>query len=163
MTHDHHPVHEAGMAMMTTMRAMLEFMSDQVDLSPQQLMTVQCVKMAEEHGTRVSDVADVLGCSASAASRTVDALVEQDLLSRTADQQDRRVQRLRLSPDGRKISERADIIAGSILNQATQGIEAERLEHVAETMREVAERTIKAIATQNSGGRPSQRLHPKSS
>lgn len=56
----------------------------------------------------VSAVADACGRHVSTSSRTVDALVQRDLLSREEDPEDRRAVRLALTPAGAAAAERVE-------------------------------------------------------
>jgi DNA-binding MarR family transcriptional regulator len=53
-------------------------------------------------GSRVLDLAQVLGISPGGASKLVDRLVGAGLVSRAPDQDDRRASRLHLTPEGRR-------------------------------------------------------------
>lgn len=57
------------------------------------------------HGlsTGVSDIGDHLGVSSAAASQMIDRLVQQGLLLRSEDPDDRRVKRITLTEQGRKV------------------------------------------------------------
>ncbi|WP_076262004.1 MarR family winged helix-turn-helix transcriptional regulator [Intrasporangium flavum] len=53
-------------------------------------------------GSRVHDLAADIGISPGGASKLVDRLVAAGLVSREADEEDRRASRLRLTPEGRR-------------------------------------------------------------
>ena len=66
------------------------------------------IAFVDQAGTvRVSELAEALGLSPSAASRLADGLVERGLLLRAEDPDDRRARRLRLAAAGRAFSDRA--------------------------------------------------------
>jgi DNA-binding MarR family transcriptional regulator len=55
----------------------------------------------------VSDIGDYLGVTSAAASQLLDRLVQQGLISRTEDPEDRRTKRLSLTERGRRVIEEA--------------------------------------------------------
>ena len=145
MSLEHPPLQLAGMAMMSTMRAILTQVSIETGFSRQQLMALHAVEMSEPQGARVSDVAESIVNSASAASRTVDGLVEQGLITRVTDPDDRRVQRLRLTEEGRARVSVATRVTDAIMAEASDGIGADRLSEMAETMQLFAGLAIAAV------------------
>jgi DNA-binding MarR family transcriptional regulator len=74
------------------------------DLTIGQVATVFLVDDGES--TRVADVAEALGLSASATSRLVDGLVERGYLARELDPDDRRARRLSVTAEGRAFVQR---------------------------------------------------------
>jgi DNA-binding MarR family transcriptional regulator len=65
------------------------------------------IAFIDQVGTaRVSELAEALSLSPSAASRLGDVLVERGLLSRTEDPDDRRAKRLRLAAAGKAFADR---------------------------------------------------------
>jgi DNA-binding MarR family transcriptional regulator len=66
------------------------------------------IALVDQAGTvRVTELADSLSLSPSAASRLIDGLVERRLLSRSEDPDDRRARRVTLAPAGKAFADRA--------------------------------------------------------
>lgn len=59
--------------------------------------------LRKEDPVGVSDLGDHLGVSSAAASQMLDRLVEEGLISRVEDPEDRRMKRITLTADGRRI------------------------------------------------------------
>ena len=73
------------------------------DLTPVQL---SCIRFTHHHPeASVGMVADGLGVSAAAAAKLIDRLVKKGLLTREEDPQDRRVLKIKLTPEGQKLLE----------------------------------------------------------
>ncbi|MGH7238278.1 MAG: MarR family winged helix-turn-helix transcriptional regulator [Candidatus Saccharimonadales bacterium] len=58
----------------------------------------------EEEGCHLQDMAERLGIEAPSVSRKVQQLEQQGLVSRAADENDRRARRLQITPAGRKVA-----------------------------------------------------------
>ena len=89
-----------GEFMHRSMRDFMRLMKES-GLSMAQLSTL--MKLYYNASCDISDVGVHLGVTNAAASQMVDRLVQQGLLSRTEDLQDRRVKRLTLTPHGRSL------------------------------------------------------------
>jgi DNA-binding MarR family transcriptional regulator len=79
-------------------------------LRDQEMSVAQLAAMAlvdQASTLRVSELAEGLQLSVSAASRLVDALVERGMLSRTEDPDDRRARRVQLTTGGKKFMDHA--------------------------------------------------------
>ncbi|MEW5763097.1 MAG: MarR family transcriptional regulator [Bacillota bacterium] len=63
----------------------------------------------------VTEVAEEMGVSPSAVTSIVDRLAEADLVARERDPDDRRVVRLRLTPDGERLVRRCQETRGALL------------------------------------------------
>ncbi len=64
---------------------------------------------------KITDIAEMLGVSPAYASQMIDKMVQGGFLSRTEDPNDRRVNRVTLSPEGRTLTETAiDVRSGWI-------------------------------------------------
>jgi DNA-binding MarR family transcriptional regulator len=59
-----------------------------------------------DHGLALTELAPLMGLSVAAAGRAVDAMVRNELVSRTEDPADRRIKRLALTEHGRAALER---------------------------------------------------------
>jgi DNA-binding MarR family transcriptional regulator len=59
--------------------------------------------LRRQHLRGVSEIGDELGVSSAAASQMLDRLVQQGLVTRTEDPNDRRVKRLVITDDGKKL------------------------------------------------------------
>jgi DNA-binding MarR family transcriptional regulator len=70
-------------------------------VTPAQLLAVRYLSLNES--SLMSDVAEGLGISFPAATKTIDRLVRKDLASRFEDPHDRRVVRIRLTDRGKKL------------------------------------------------------------
>ena len=73
---------------------------EELDLTLTQLKALHVLDIAAEE-TSVKELAEGLGLSLPAASRTVDGLLRRGYLERREDDRDRRVKRVRLTPAGR--------------------------------------------------------------
>ncbi len=76
---------------------------DDADLSPSQVGALMQLHHCGECG--VSDIANHLGFTKPAASQMVERLVQQGLLKRTEDVNDRRVKQITLTPNGQSLIE----------------------------------------------------------
>ncbi|HET7011703.1 MAG TPA: MarR family transcriptional regulator [Anaerolineales bacterium] len=84
-------------------RSVHEFIRSMKDvgLSPSQLQTLMRL---HHHGPcPITEVGDDLGVTAAAASQMAERLVQLGLIERSEDVDDRRVKRIRLTPEGRAI------------------------------------------------------------
>ena len=59
--------------------------------------------LEEEKELTIKQIAELLGRSVSTTSRLVDQLVERDLISRREDEHDRRMKRVAITENGRKL------------------------------------------------------------
>lgn len=76
------------------------------ELAKQDLTQVQlsCIRFTHHHPeASVGTIADGLGVSAAAAAKLIDRLVKKDLLTREVDPQDRRVLKIKVTPEGQKL------------------------------------------------------------
>ncbi len=76
---------------------------EELDLSITQIKALHFLE-SREHDASVRELAELLGLSVPATSRTVEALLRRDYLERREDEHDRRVKRVRLSPAGRGVT-----------------------------------------------------------
>jgi DNA-binding MarR family transcriptional regulator len=88
----------------------------ELDLTMTQMKTLSMLDDCVEE-VSVKELSERLGLSLPATSRTVDGLLRRGLLSRHEDAEDRRVKRVRISADGRKVVNR-------IVTARLQGLEA---------------------------------------
>ncbi len=104
---------------------------ERFDLHPTRLAALRSVAAGR---TRVSDVADATFLSVSAASRTVDALVEEGLLDRTPDPDNRRAVTLTLTPKGEGLMEEVrDFFEGFVRGIVTE-VGVARLDEVSSAL-----------------------------
>jgi DNA-binding MarR family transcriptional regulator len=78
-----------------------------LDLSLTQMKTLHALADSAAE-VSVKDLADRLGLSLPATSRTVDALLRRGWLERREDEYDRRIKRVGITPEGRDVIERID-------------------------------------------------------
>lgn len=86
-----------GASMQRSMQAFIHYIKDQ-NLSMSQIGALFYIKRKESCG--VSDIGEDLGISRAAASQMLDRLVQQELVHRTEDPQDRRAKRIQLTERG---------------------------------------------------------------
>jgi DNA-binding MarR family transcriptional regulator len=136
----------AELFMRRSMREFIKFIHE-TGLSMTQLNTL--MRLYYHGACPVSDIAAFLGITNAAASQMAQRLVEQGLLIRTEDQEDRRIKLLRLSQAGRSLIE--------------QGIEARRrwLEELTQALSPDQRQTIIAALTHLSAA--ARQLEPASS
>ena len=72
---------------------------DELDLSFSQIKALQTLSTVHVPELSVKQLGDSLGLSLPAGSRAVDGLVQRGLVTRTEDVEDRRMKRVRLTPD----------------------------------------------------------------
>jgi DNA-binding MarR family transcriptional regulator len=122
----------AELFMHRSMREFIKFIHE-TGLSMTQLNTL--MRLYYHGGRPVSEIAEFLGITNAAASQMAQRLVEQGLLLRTEDTDDRRIKLLRLSEAGRRLIE--------------QGIEARRrwLEELTQALSPDQRQTIIAALT----------------
>lgn len=91
---------------------------------------VAALHILDQQGTsRVSDLAEQLGMSASATSRLTDALVQRDLLARAEDPDDRRAKALTVTAAGRAFvarigEDRVQVVLAQLETLPRQFVEA---------------------------------------
>jgi len=95
---------------------------EELDLSLAQIKTLEHVS-AHGDPPSVKALSVVLGCSIANSSRAVDALVRRGLIERREDEQDRRIKRLALTPEGAAALERVDAVRLAALNQFADTLE----------------------------------------
>jgi len=78
----------------------------------------------------VSNIGDHLGVTHAAASQMVDRLVQQGLLERAEDLDDRRVKKITLSPKGRKLVEESSEARRRWVEQLTDKLTVEEQESI---------------------------------
>jgi len=74
---------------------------------------------------RITALADILGVSAAYASQMIDKMVVNGFLSRTEDPQDRRVNRVTLSPEGLALTEAAIEVRSGWLAKLAEAVPAD--------------------------------------
>jgi DNA-binding MarR family transcriptional regulator len=77
----------------------------ELDLSPKQLGTLWRLQPGAE-GLPMREIAESLYCDASYVTDMVDKLEQRGLIERRADERDRRVKRIALTPEGEKVRAR---------------------------------------------------------
>jgi DNA-binding MarR family transcriptional regulator len=87
---------------------------------------------------RVSDVADFLGVTNAAASRSIDRLVQRGLVERTISTEDRRAVDLALSPDSERFLERFSEVRDAELLRLLGHVTPEKLERVTAVLDELS-------------------------
>ena len=83
----------------------------------------------------VSDMGEFLGVSSAAASQMLERLVQQDLISRTEDPQDRRVKNLELTIKGRQTLHESILARQGWLNDLAQTLSEEEKQQVLPALR----------------------------
>ncbi len=91
-----------GRLMLASMTASWRFAKAR-GLSMTQMMILRQIHASLADGCNVSLISDRMGLTNAAISQTLDRLVEQGLVSRTEDPQDRRSKCLLLTPDGERL------------------------------------------------------------
>lgn len=136
------PAYNAFAAMMSTMQLLLAHISSATGLSPSVLVAFEAI---EDGADRVSDVAEATNASPSAASRTVDQLVEAGIVAREPDHDDRRVHRLRLTEEGRALSKDVAAQVVPLIRGAVEEVGRDRVEAAAAVTSEMARRIAEAL------------------
>lgn len=112
-----------------TMTRLPSHMAEHLDLHPSRLAALSCIQAG---GSRVTDVAEASLVSVSAASRTVDVLVDDDLVARERDPDNRRAVILTLTPAGSALMEvAASYFAETFLEPVTTRLGDRRTREVA--------------------------------
>lgn len=112
-----------------TVQRMPAIIGERFDIHPTRLAALRSVITGR---TRVSDVADATFLSVSAASRTVDALVEEGLLTRAPDPDNRRAVVLALTPQGEALMGEVREFFESFVRGIAEEIGSDQLEAISD-------------------------------
>ena len=107
---------------------------EQFDLSATRMQVLGAVDAGE---VRVQDVAESLWLSMSAASRNVDALVQDGLVDRQPDPEDRRATRLTVTEAGQERLEAIDRWRRELITEVYRGLGPDRVREVARAFADV--------------------------
>lgn len=105
------------------------------EMAREELTEVQlsCLRFVSLHPEpSVGEIADGLRISNAASAKLIDRLVKKNLLSREEDPQDRRVLKIKLTTDGRKLLEAINIMELQQFNGILQQMSKENLQKLAE-------------------------------
>jgi DNA-binding MarR family transcriptional regulator len=111
----------------------------ELDLS---ITHIKALHMLDDCGCELSvkEVAERVGYSLPAASRTVESLLRRGLLQRREDEHDRRVKRVRITAAGREVVEQIDTARLAGLEQFTETLTAEQRERLLAALRDLPHR-----------------------
>lgn len=120
-----------------TMARLPTHMAEHFELHPSRLAALSCIQSG---GTRVTDVAEASLVSVSAASRTVEVLVEDGLVVRDRDPDNRRAVILTLTPSGVTLMDHvAAYFTATFLDPVMAGLGNHRAREVAEALGDFTE------------------------
>lgn len=94
------------------------------ELTSIQFVTLLAVDSGPEEGTTMGQLADQLGISRPAATALIDRLVDQQLIDRSQDPNDRRMVRIGLSPGGVAARGRLIVALETAVARALEGLPA---------------------------------------
>lgn len=126
-----------GALMRGSMRSFILYMKEN-DLSMSQ---VGALFQINRGSSNVSDLGEGLGISIAAASQMLERLVQQGLIVRLEDPQDRRVKQLALTDKGRRIMQASVQARQSWLEELVAALSASERELVASAMKVLIART----------------------
>lgn len=121
------------------MREQLRAISDQ-PLTFSQIRLLKLVAVTD--GFTVGDVAAFLGVSNAAASKAVDRLARRDLIQRHEPEEDRRVVKLSLSPEGRRLLDRYEAATDEALQALLGDVSQETLMDTAAALDRLSVRLV---------------------
>lgn len=132
----------ASHAFCTTVNDMLERSLDEVSEERLMLSQVELLLLIARPGRRlnVTDVAEFLGVTRAAASRSVDRLVRRGLIDRTASQEDRRAVVLALTPESEGLLARFEEVRTRELLRVLGDFPPEKMRAVVSLLDELAAR-----------------------
>ena len=123
--------------MRRSMRNFMQFVRER-GLSMSQIGALFHIR--REHGCGVTDLGESLGITSAAASQLLERLVQQDLVTRVEDPEDRRVKRLFLTDKGNQtIQESIDARQGW-LDELTETLSVSELEQVSAALKLLIEK-----------------------
>lgn len=117
--------------MQRSFRDFKRFMDD-ADLSPSQMSAL--MQLHHCGACDVSDIANRLGFTKPAASQMVERLVQQDLLKRTEDRDDRRVRQVTLTPKGQLLIASGIEARRRWMEQLTEALTPEEQRNIASAL-----------------------------
>jgi DNA-binding MarR family transcriptional regulator len=111
----------------------------ELDLSLTQLKGLSVLDDHADEALSVKALAERLGLSLAATSRSVDGLVKRKLIERDEDPDDRRVRRVRLTARGRRTVERLVEIRIAALERLVESFDDEQREKLADALDSILE------------------------
>lgn len=96
------------------------------------------VEIGRAQSISLNDLADLLGLDKSTMSRTINNLVENDLVAREIDSEDRRYITIQLTPKGRQSFQEIETGMGAYFSQIYQSIPEAKREQVIESLQLLA-------------------------
>jgi DNA-binding MarR family transcriptional regulator len=128
-----------GIVMHRSMRSMIRYMKEN-DLSASQIGALFQI----HHGrSNISDLAERLGITTAAASQMLERLVQQDIIRRSEDPEDRRAKRLVLTEKGQRILRESIQIRRGWLEELASALSFNEKQQVIAAMRLLIERARK--------------------
>lgn len=119
-----------------------ERLSDELGLTE---VAAQALVAVAEGARTVSSVAEATGRHVSTASRTVDGLVQADLVSRQEDPQDRRAVRLTLTPRGAATARRVEDYNREVIASSLTDLPAEDVAELARLLGALADAAERSL------------------
>lgn len=98
----------------------------------------------------VTDISERLGVTSAAASQMLDRLVQQNLLERTEDPNDRRVRQISLTPQGRNLLNESLRIQGLWMRELVQSLSDSECDKISEALNILLEKTNQLASHQES-------------
>ena len=126
-----------GMFMRRSMRSLIRHMKEN-DLSMSQ---IGALFQIDRGRSNVSDLGQRLGISIAAASQMLERLVQQDLIRRSEDPEDRRAKQLILTDKGRRIIRESIDARQGWLEELTASLSGREKEQVATAVRVLIDKT----------------------
>jgi DNA-binding MarR family transcriptional regulator len=112
--------------------------------------------LEEERELTIKQIAELLGRSVSTTSRLVDQLVERDLISRREDEHDRRMKRVAITENGRKLISVLEQRRAEAQIAVMEYLSAEEREEVARGMALLAEASLRRSRYEHAASRTTE-------
>jgi len=95
----------------------------------------------------LSDLSRRLSAKSSAITGLVDRMVEADLVAREQSSEDRRVWRIKLTPQGRALAKKVDVAPWDILQHALRALPQAELDQLMKTLTKLADHVEDVVQT----------------
>lgn len=98
----------------------------------------------------LSELSAKMSATNSAITGLVDRMVEAKLVAREQSTEDRRVWKIRLTPEGRALARKVDVAPWEILQTAVMALPPDELEQLIQTLLKVADHVERVVGTKKS-------------
>lgn len=104
------------------LRLLQVFMQAEIDITPDMYFVLKYL-WGTDNGSRQQDLADKTGKDKASLTKLLENLEKRGLVTRKADERDKRSKRVWLTTAGRKLKEKVYPLALSVVEQAEQGVD----------------------------------------